>query len=57
MRGRFLALLMILTLMPAARADVLHVAGAGSLASAFTDLLLFRRARIRSQRQNLGHPA
>ena len=39
MRSRFLALLMILTLMPAARADVLHLAGAGSLASAFTDLL------------------
>ena len=39
MRSRFFALLTILTLMPAARADVLHVAGAGSLASAFTDLL------------------
>ncbi len=39
MRSRFLALLMILTLMPAARGDVLHVVGAGSLASAFTDVL------------------
>jgi ABC-type molybdate transport system substrate-binding protein len=39
MRNRFSALLIILSLMPAARADVLHVAGAGSLASAFTDLL------------------
>jgi ABC-type molybdate transport system substrate-binding protein len=39
MRNRFAALLFILSLMPAARADVLHVAGAGSLASAFTDLL------------------
>jgi molybdate transport system substrate-binding protein len=39
MRKRFLAIFIILSLMHAARADVLHVAGAGSLASAFTDLL------------------
>jgi molybdate transport system substrate-binding protein len=39
MRNRLSAILFILCLMPAARADVLHVAGAGSLASAFTDLL------------------
>jgi molybdate transport system substrate-binding protein len=39
MRHRYLAIFVILSLMPAARADVLHVAGAGSLASAFTDLL------------------
>ena len=39
MRKHFPALLVILSLMPTARADVLHVAGAGSLASAFTDLL------------------
>jgi molybdate transport system substrate-binding protein len=39
MRHRFLAILVILSLVPGARADVLHVAGAGSLASAFTDLL------------------
>jgi molybdate transport system substrate-binding protein len=39
MRTRLLAILVILSVMPAARADVLHVAGAGSLASAFTDLL------------------
>jgi molybdate transport system substrate-binding protein len=39
MHNRFSAILIILCLMPAARADVLHVAGAGSLASAFTDLL------------------
>jgi molybdate transport system substrate-binding protein len=39
MRHRFLAVFVLLSLMSAARADVLHVAGAGSLASAFTDLL------------------
>ena len=39
MRNRFSAVLIILCLMPAARADILHVAGAGSLAAAFTDLL------------------
>ena len=39
MRSRFSVLLIILSLTAAARADVLHVAGAGSLASAFTDLL------------------
>ena len=39
MRSRFSVLLIILSLTTAARADVLHVAGAGSLASAFTDLL------------------
>jgi molybdate transport system substrate-binding protein len=39
MRNRFLAVFIILSLTPAARADVLHVEGAGSLASAFTDLL------------------
>jgi molybdate transport system substrate-binding protein len=39
MRNRFSAVLIILSLMPAARADILHVAGAGSLVGAFTDLL------------------
>jgi molybdate transport system substrate-binding protein len=39
MRNHFSVLLIILSLVPAARADTLHVAGAGSLASAFTDLL------------------
>jgi len=39
MRNRLAAILIILSLTPAARADVLHVMGAGSLASAFTDLL------------------
>jgi ABC-type molybdate transport system substrate-binding protein len=39
MWNRFLAIFIVLNLMTAARADVLHVAGAGSLASAFTDLL------------------
>jgi ABC-type molybdate transport system substrate-binding protein len=39
MRNRLSAILIILCLIPAARADVLHVAGAGSLANAFTDLL------------------
>ena len=39
MRHRFLAVFVILSLMSTAQADVLHVTGAGSLASAFTDLL------------------
>jgi ABC-type molybdate transport system substrate-binding protein len=39
MRNRILAILIVLSLVPAARADALHVAGAGSLTSAFTDLL------------------
>jgi molybdate transport system substrate-binding protein len=39
MRNRFSAVLIVLSLMPAARADILHVAGAGSLVGAFTDLL------------------
>ena len=39
MRNRLAAILIILSLTPAARADVLHVMGAVSLASAFTDLL------------------
>ena len=39
MRSRFSVLLIILSFTAAARADVLHLAGARSLASAFTDLL------------------
>jgi ABC-type molybdate transport system substrate-binding protein len=39
MRNGFLAIFIIMHLMPAARADVLRVAGAGNLTSTFTDLL------------------